>query len=633
MEMHALEPLSADEIKTAAALVKDVGHLGERGRFSSITLLEPAKDVVLNGGTTEREAVALVYDRAAGAAHQAVVSLADGKVVSWKPVPDCQPAYLLEEMAESIDLVKADPRWQEAIKKRGIEDFDSLQLDPWPAGNFGDADEGGRRLLRVLSYVRHSETDNGYAHPIEGVVATVDVGEEKVVRVDDFGVVPVPQRCANYTPDAVGPLRTDLKTLDITQPDGTSFSIDGNEVRWQRWRFRVSMHPLDGLVLHTVGYEDGGRLRSILYRAGLGEMVVPYGETSPGHRWKNAFDSGELGLGRFPFVNSLELGCDCLGEIRYLDAVIANDQGDPITINNAICVHEEDYGILWKHFDSHTFTTEVRRSRRLVVSSIHTVGNYEYGFFWYFYLDGTLQLEVKLTGILQTMAVDEGDAPLHSSVVAPGLGAPHHQHLFCFRLDFDVDGVANSVYETELEGMPVGPDNPYGNALVSTMRLLGTESEAQRLVDPARGRQWLVVNPSRLNAVGQPAGYRLVPGNAPVLLAQPEAAVAKRAAFATKNLWVTPFSADEARAAGYPNLSSGGGGLPAFTATDRAVADTDLVVWYSFGVNHVARPEDWPVMPVEYAGFGLQPFGFFDQNPALDVPPSTNGHCSSVGTE
>jgi primary-amine oxidase len=358
-------------------------------------------------------------------------------------------------------------------------------------------------------------------------------------------------------------------------------------------------------------------------------MVVPYGETAPGHRWKNAFDSGELGLGRFPFVNSLELGCDCLGEIRYLDAVIANDQGDPITINNAICIHEEDYGILWKHFDSHTFTTEVRRSRRLVVSSIHTVGNYEYGFYWYFYLDGTLQLEVKLTGILQTMGVAPGETPAHSSLVAPQLGAPHHQHLFCFRLDFDIDGVENSVYETEVEGAPPGPDNPYGNALVATARLLERESEAQRLVDPARGRQWRVVNPNRLNAVGQPVGFRLMPGNAPILLADSGAAVSKRATFATRNLWVTPFAAEEARAAGYPNLSPGGAGLPAFTAGDRPIENTDVVVWYSFGLNHIPRPEDWPVMPVEYVGFTLQPFGFFDQNPALDVPPSKNGHCTS----
>jgi primary-amine oxidase len=227
------------------------------------------------------------------------------------------------------------------------------------------------------------------------------------------------------------------------------------------------------------------------------------------------------------------------------------------------------------------------------------------------------------------MGVAPGETPAHSTLVAPQLGAPVHQHLFCFRLDFDVDGAENSVYETELSGEPVSDDNPFGNALLPTARLLATESEAQRTADLSKGRQWRIVNPGRLNAVGQPTGYRLVPGaSAAVLLAAPEAAVHRRATFATKNLWVTPYAADESRAAGYPNLSAGGEGLPSYTAGDRPIENTDVVVWYSFGVNHVPRPEDWPVMPVEYAGFTLQPVGFFDQNPSLDVPPS-NDHCSS----
>jgi primary-amine oxidase len=633
---HPLEPLTAEEISTVAAVLRASGNIGERARFAAITLREPAKDVIhafAAGDGFEREADALVVDHATCGTYEAVVSLTRNEVVSWVQVAGGQAMNLLGEMMRAIELTKADPRYVEALAKRGITDLDALQLDPWPAGNFGIDGERDRRLVRVISYVRDNPADNGYAHPIEGVVVTVDAGNDEVLAVEDHGVVPVPEQHGNYDGASVGPLRTDLKPLDIVQPEGPSFTVIGNEVHWQKWRFRVSMHPLDGLVLHTVGYEDQGRVRPILHRAALSEMVVPYGEAAPGHRWKNAFDSGELGLGRFPFVNSLELGCDCLGTIHYFDAAVAGEDGEGQTVPNAICMHEEDYGILWKHFDMHTFTTEVRRSRRLVVSSIHTVGNYEYGFFWYFYLDGTMQLEVKLTGILQTMAVANGDAPPHAALVAPQLAAPHHQHLFNFRLDFDVDGPENSVYETELTGLPAGPDNPYGNATVSTARLLAHESEAQRVIDPARGRQWMIVNPNRHNAVGRPVAYRIVPGNAPTMLADDSSAVAKRAAFARRNLWVTPYAAEERRAAGYPNLHPGGAGLPQWTAADRPLENTDVVVWFTFGVNHVARPEDWPVMPVEYVGFTLQPFGFFDRNPALDVPPShhhsTNGDAPS----
>jgi primary-amine oxidase len=326
-------------------------------------------------------------------------------------------------------------------------------------------------------------------------------------------------------------------------------------------------------------------------------------------------------------VNSLTLGCDCLGVIRYFDAPMATEGGDPYVVEKAICVHEEDYGILWKHVDMHSGNTEVRRRRRLVVSSIHTVGNYEYGFFWYFYEDGMIQHEVKLTGIMQTMAVAPDEKPRYGELIAPNLAAPNHQHLFNFRLDFDVDGTTNSVYEVDVEAVPAGTDNPLANAFVTRPRLLARESEAQRVVDPARSRTWKVVNPRRRNRLGEPVGYKLIPGSTPTLLASPDSSISRRATFATKNLWVTPFAPDEMRAAGeYPNQHAGGAGLPEWTAADRALDDTDVVVWYTFGVTHVPRPEDWPVMPVEYSGFTLLPFGFFDRNPSLDVAPQE--HCA-----
>jgi primary-amine oxidase len=330
-------------------------------------------------------------------------------------------------------------------------------------------------------------------------------------------------------------------------------------------------------------------------------------------------------MGRF--VNSLALGCDCLGEIVYLDAVMATERGGASTVSQAICLHEEDFGILWKHQDLHSGTTEVRRNRRFVISSIYTVGNYEYAFYWYLYLDGTIELEVKLTGIMQTMAVAEGSPPAQSVMIAPELAAPLHQHLFNVRLDVCIDGPDNSVYEVDVEAMPAGPDNPRNNAMTTVETLLGTEQAAQRLIDPTRSRTWRIVNPSVTNRLGRPVAYKLLPGAWPTLLAGEDAAVRRRAGFATRHLWVTPFDEDEFRAAGpYANQSTGGGGLPEWTATDRPVVDTDVVVWCTFGVTHVPRPEDWPVMPVERTGFSLVPVGFFERNPALDLPPSA-GHC------
>jgi primary-amine oxidase len=629
---HPLAMLSAAEMTRAGEIILGSGRLTEAARFIHVVLHEPAKDLVLAwkpGDPIDRQARALVVPGPELDLVEIVVSITSGAIVEWQVVEGMRPGLMFGETMVAITAVKEHPDWQAAMRRRGITDFAHVQLDPWPAGNFGLALEDGRRISRVLSYLRESKTDNGYARPIEGVLVFFDMSAGKVIEVADYGETPLPPERSSYLPEDVGAMRTDLRPLEISQPEGVSFTVEGNLVKWQRWSLRIGFGPYEGLTLHTVGYEDGGQVRPILYRASVSEMVVPYGHPSPMHNWKNAFDAGEWGLGRM--TQSLSLGCDCLGEIHYFDALLSSDQAKPYTISNAICMHEEDYGILWKHVDLHGGTSEVRRSRRLVISSIATVGNYEYGFFWYFYLDGSIQFEVKLTGVISPMAVPPDTKPECAELVGLGVAGPNHQHLFNVRLDFDIDGVANTVYECDAETMAPGPDNPLANAWRSVATPLETEQKAIRDIDPARSRVWKIVNPQRKNRLGQPVGYKLIPGATPTLLAHPESSIAKRAAFARHNLWVTPYAADEQRAAGeYPNQHEGGDGLPKWTAADRPITDTDVVVWHTFGVTHVVRPEDWPVMPVEYAGFLMAPVGFFERNPALDVPAG-NGHCHSNG--
>ncbi len=621
--VHPLAPLAAEEIATAVAAFKATDAFHDGARFAYVGLAEPPKDAVrayMPGHGGERRARLVVVPGPEARVLEVEVSVTTGEVRSMTEVADARPGLLFEESLTAILALKEDPAWQAAMRKRGIEDLDTVQIDPWPAGSFGLEHEHDRRICRCLCYVRTDETDNGYARPVEGVIGFVDMGRGTVLEVVDTGVVPLPPEPGSYYPEDVGPLRTDLRPLEIVQPEGPSFDVEGDLVRWQRWSLRVSMDSIEGLVLRQIGYEDEGRVRPVVYRASVSEMVVPYGDPGPMHGWKNAFDVGEWGLGRL--ANSLELGCDCLGTIHYLDAVFCNERGLPYTVKNVVCIHEEDYGILWKHHDSRSGRTEVRRSRRLVVSSIATVGNYDYGFYWYFYLDGTIQLEVKLTGILSTMAVEPGDRPRFARLVAPQLAAPLHQHLFNVRLDVEVDGDTNTVVESDVVSAPPGPDNPWANAFEAVETPLRSELEARRVVDPAKSRVWKVVNSRVTNRLGQPVSYKLVPGPTPTLLADASSSVARRAGFATRNLWVTRYSPDERRAAGdHPNQHAGGDGLPRWSARDRALVDTDVVVWYTFGVSHVPRPEDWPVMPVEYAGFSLVPVGFFARNPSLDVPP------------
>jgi len=386
---------------------------------------------------------------------------------------------------------------------------------------------------------------------------------------------------------------------------------------------RIGFDAREGLTLHQISVGDGGRDRPVIYRASIPEMVVPYGD--PKFRyWQTYFDSGEYLVGKW--ANSLELGCDCLGEIAYLDATVTGDSGEPRTIRNAICVHEEDFGILWKHTDIFNGSAQSRRQRRLVVSFFATIGNYDYGFYWYFYLDGTIECEIKLTGALFTAAHPGGDYP-HSTQVAPGLGAPAHQHLFSARLDMDVDGLDNAVDEVDVAGLPAGPGNPYGNALVQQVTRLRSESQAARRADGSRGRTWRVVSTQRANRFGHPVSYTLYPEAAPVLLADPGSPVAARAGFAAQHLWVTRYDPAQRYPAGdFVNQHPGGAGLPDFIGGDRDIDGADIVLWHTFGPTHFPRLEDWPVMPVARCGFTLKPTGFFDRNPTLDVPPPPH-HC------
>jgi primary-amine oxidase len=619
---HPLEPLTIAEIEAAVAIVRREQGAGNAFRFPCVTLHEPPKAEVLRyqpGDLIDRQAFLILLDNSTGNTYEAIVSLTQQQGLSWTHIPNVQPNIMPDELAECEAAVKAHPEFLKAIAKWGISDLDLVVIDPWSIGNFGFEDEKGIRLSRCLCYLRATPDGNFYARPIDGLVPVVDLNTMQVLRIEDLGVVPVPPEPSEYSAKFTPNMRQDIKPLQITQPQGTSFEVNGHHVRWQKWNLRVGFTPREGLVLYQVGYEDQGKLRPILYRASMAEMVVPYGDPRVQHFRKNAFDLGEYGVG--VLANSLTLGCDCVGEIYYFDAILTTSRGEVSVTENAICMHEEDYGMLWKHTDWRLDEVEVRRSRRLVLSFVATVDNYEYGFFWYFYQDGSIQYEIKLTGILLCGALS--DFSKFGTVVAPELNAINHQHFFGMRLDFDIDGVNNSVYEVNTEAEPMGETNPYGNAFFAKSDLLETEQSAQRIVNPFSARYWKVVNPSIHNRLGQPVGYKIIPGENVLPFAHPNSSILNRARFMTKHLWVTPYQRSERYPAGdYPNQHPGGEGLPKWTADDRPISDTDVVVWYVFGHHHIPRPEDHPVMPTAYSGFMLKPVGFFTANPALDVPPS-----------
>jgi primary-amine oxidase len=617
---HPLQRLSAGEIRLARTVLAEHGLVGEHTRVTYLGLEEPPKEEVLAfrpGDPLDRRVRTVLLDAATGAATDVVASLTRRAIdsrVAIDTARDGQPPVMLQDLEAVDQIVKADDGWRAAMARRGVTDLDMVRPCPLSAGVFGLPGEEGRRMLRVLSFVQHRQSDHPWAHPVDGLVAYVDLVERRVVRLVDEALLPIPREEGNFDdPAFTGPARTSLKPIQITQPEGPSFTLDGDELTWEGWRLRVGFDAREGLTLHQLSLWD----RPVVYRASIAEMVVPYADPSPARFWQNYFDAGEYLLGQQ--ATSLMLGCDCLGEIRYLDVVLPTEDGGVREVANAICIHEEDAGVAWKHNDLFTGSAETRHQRRLVVSTFVAIGNYDYGFYWYLYLDGRIELEVKATGVVFTSAYAEGNR--WATEVAPGLGAPFHQHLFSARLDMTVDGPDNAVDEVELERLPSGPDNPYGNAFTRRVTRLTRESEAARTADASVGREWHVVNPGRTNRFGQPVAYALHPQGAPLLAADPDAAISRRAAFATRHLWVTRYDPAQRYAAGdLPNQHPGGAGLPSYVAADRPIDGADIVLWHTFGMTHFPRTEDWPVMPVAHCGFTLRPVGFFDRNPILDLP-------------
>ena len=629
---HPLDVLSEQEIGAACDILKRDRQLGASHRFAMVHAVEPTKAELRSEAAIPRRAFIVVLDRSSGQSHEAIVDLTAMAVTDWKLLPNHeapygQPPVMLEEFFRCDAIVKADAGWQAAMRRRGLTDADMAlaQIDPFSSGFFDRDFERGRRIVRAISYYRADPKDNAYAHPIEGVVAVVDLIHERVVDLIDDAVVPIPMKPRNYNRESISRTRTDLKPLNIVQPEGPSFTVDGWQVSWQNWNFRVGFTPREGLVLHQLGYNDRGRQRPIIHRASVTEMVVPYADPTVNNYWKSAFDAGEYGLGKL--ANALELGCDCLGHIHYFDIPAADDLGNSFVMKNAVCMHEEDYGILWKHYEFRSDTFEVRRSRRLVISFFATVGNYDYGFYWYLYQDGTIQLEAKLTGIIQTTAVAPGALYPWGGMVDEGLGGPTHQHFFNVRLHMDLDGGGNSVTEHEFAPRPWGTDNLHGNVFYTRSRTMSRELDGVAEACGRSGRYWKIINPNVRNSVGNPTGYKLIVQHAPLMLAQEGSFVRQRGGFATKHIWVTRYDPAEKYASGdYPNVHAGGDGLPRYVKQNRDIENTDIVVWHSFGHTHVCKPEDFPVMPVEYAGFMLKPNGFFDANPALDLPVEPNLH-------
>ncbi|KAI7859415.1 copper amine oxidase [Circinella umbellata] len=649
---HPLDQLTGDEVVQVSQIVRGV-KAGMNFVFNTITLKEPPKSAMMSflGWDTskprvtqiEREAFVIILEKESMNVYEAVVSLDSETIKSWKYVPDVQPILTMDEMFEVEELVLKDEGVQAECRELGIKDMSQVFSDPWAIARHVNYPGRSKRMMQALMYMRTCEDDNQYAHPLD-FIPIIDLGKMKVVAIErikprnsKFTRPTIPQMNHNFLPEFIGEenFRKDIKPIVIQQPQGVSFTVKGNEVDWQKWNMRVSMNYREGLVIHNVSYQDGDEKRPLFYRIAMSEMVVPYADPNTPHHRKHAFDVGEYGMGLC--TNSLTLGCDCLGSIYYFDACFNDHEGKPFHVPSAICMHEEDAGILFKHTDYRNGRAHTVRSRRLVISQIVTVANYDYGLYYYFYQDGTFEYEVKATGELNTHVLAEDETPGdYGVIVAPQINAQYHQHFFTMRIDPMIDGPNNSVvqYDSYTSPFPTGHErNKYGNAFLAKPTILKDTFEAQATANFETSRFWKIINENRVHPyTKEPVGWKIMSNNMSPFYPSEESIVAQRAPFAKKGLWVTPYNEDQMFAGGfYCNQSDGSDNLEAWANRERQnVQNTDIVVWLTFAVTHLPRVEDFPVMPVEHVSMMMKPANFFMANPGLDIAPSNKSTNKSV---
>ncbi|OJJ94777.1 hypothetical protein ASPACDRAFT_82411 [Aspergillus aculeatus ATCC 16872] len=637
---HPFDPINPAEIVLATKLV-EAAFPGVKLRYKKIDIQEPIKSEVVPYIEAERlgkplppkptRLLQVLFHRLdTGAFLKALLNAGTRSIVFAKELPkDVQAPVDADELEEIERLCLNHPAVQAEVAKLQLPAGVTVCNDPWIYGR--DDPQETRRLFQCYMYIvaTNHPQNNHYSTPCK-FSPVFDGITHELVRIDFLpgGVDATttetqpwkPVQTIQYAHELLDePLRTDLKPYIVQQPEGPSFTVQGNVVSWQKWRFRVGFNSREGLVVYNTTY-DG---RNLFYRLSVSEMTVPYGDPRAPYHRKQAFDVGDVGFGIT--ANQLSLGCDCLGHIKYFDGYRADSKGQPLLLKNVICLHEQDNGLQHKHTNYRTNAATVVRNRQLVIQMICTVANYEYIFAFIFDQAANIELEVRATGILSTVPFDNampGTTVPWGTNVGPGVMAPFHQHLFSFRIDPALDGFTNTVYYEDSVPLPEDANNPWLVGYTTEQTVLQRSGTAE--TDVARHRVFKIRNDACVNPITyKPVAYKLQTSPSQMLLASPKSYGVKRARFGTKPIWVTRYRDDELYAAGeFTNQSADSQGVDKWVQRNEVVENEDLVLWHTFGLTHNPRIEDFPVMPMERVSVMLRPDGFFTKNPALDVPAS-----------
>jgi primary-amine oxidase len=611
---HPLDPLSPSEIETAVNVVKSSDKYTDQMRFAVIELKEPDKKDVFEMNQNIRSAEFMAYDWKTNTGAEIVVDISNKKVKTWSTIPSEDPPviYLLKSRIEEI--LFNDPQWIEAMEKRGISSYEDIDFAAVSVQKKLPEIEGDKIVSASPRNHNVPENSKDRIYPIISVnltKGTIHSFKEKrdIEKLDT----------SKYYEKVEA--QHDLKPLNIAQREGPSFVVNGHKLNWQKWNIRFGINPRRGLEVYDVSFKNKDTDRKILYRGSLSEAVTPYGDPA----WIDfyAIDGGDMVLANYN-LRSIIPGQDVPPNTVFLDGVIHDHLGKPIVVPRGIAVFERDGQLLWRH------QNESRRSRELVITSYIIIDNYDYSFSWIFDEAGGIKTEVLLSGVVNNygkgnMFVDTKEELNRSeesyTMIDYRIAAPLHQHFFSFRLDFDVDGPNNSLVEINTQNVEGDDKKTSSPWFQNTLQTFSTEKEVQREMNAMTSRMWKVINPTMVNKIKQPTSYILMPMGNAFSKSGIESGARSKFHFLNSHLWATRYNKNEMYAGGkYTNYEFQSEGLPKFIEDNESIQNEDLVLWYTVGFTHMPRPEDWPVMPAHRGGFKLIPFGFFDSNPALNVP-------------
>lgn len=645
---HPLDPLSTAELAVLKKVIQNSKKFTPNAIFSWVQLKEPSKRAVLDfryGQPFGRAADVIAIEPKKKSSFEAVVDLRAKKLISFKKLKSLQPFLSFSEFDKANAAIDADPRIKKALVKRGYvipgKVSDTIYLDPYAPGEDEWLEKHPMRAMRIL-FADKSGGTNIYGPYLEGMMAIVNLDTGKVAHFVNENAPGNPHIKAPhdvFSPQIRGRQRQGLKPMTISMPKGASYTLQGNHVKWQGWDFRYSFNLREGLVLHQLGFRDKGKLRPILYRAAISEMLVPYSDPSTTWLWREFFDEGEYGLG----LNSTDVraGKELPNNAQTIGAMLPDEELAPSDYPNRIFIYERDGGPFVFHKQWTDGTRVYARGRELVIGFVATLGNYDYFYNWVLKQDGSFQFATDLEGLVLNKTVKGIQCEVCRDQSAGGPGetyegsgdekfgtlmddhilAVNHQHWINLRLDFDVDGPTNAVKECNTKPLPYDRVyNPLGRAFTVTHSIFATEKDAERNANMETNRCWVVYNPAMKSKLGHPTGYLIEPVTN-TTTSIPRNRFGEEVGFTGKHFWTTVNKPNEMYAAGrFPNQAPPGykDTLPNY-AGKESVYKKDLVVWYSLGYTHITKPEDYPIMPSGHVEVDFKPKGFFTRSPALDL--------------